>query len=110
MARLNNSRACVRPGVSVLPVLAVDLISSQGVVKHEDLVGVLKSWSGVLAVLQLHSSIQQGEVPPDDQSVRTVCGGNTEDQPLHLYSRLGKPLVSQYLSLSESDLARWVWY
>lgn len=62
----------------VLPVLAVDLVSSQGVVKHQDLVGVLQSWSGVLAVLQLNSSIQQREVPPDNQGVRTVCGADTD--------------------------------
>lgn len=61
----------------VLPVLAVDLISSQGVVKHQDLMGVLQAWSGVLAVFQLHSSVQQREVPSDDQGVRTVCGADT---------------------------------
>lgn len=59
----------------MLPVLAVDLVSSQGVVKHQDLMGVLQSWSGVVAVLKFHRSIQQREVPPDDQSVRAVCGG-----------------------------------
>lgn len=42
-------------------------------VKHQDLVGVLQSWSGVVAVLQLHGGVQQGQVPPDDESVRTVC-------------------------------------
>lgn len=59
----------------MLPVLAVDLVSSQGVVKHQDLVDVLQSWSGVVTVLKFHRSIQQREVPPDDQSVRAVCGG-----------------------------------
>lgn len=55
-----------------LPVLAIDLVSSEGMVKHQDLVGVLQSWSFVFAVLELHGSIQQGEIATDNQSIRTV--------------------------------------
>lgn len=58
------------------PVFAVDLVGGEGVVKHQDLVGILEPWSGVLTVFQLHGRIQQGEIAADDESVRTVCGKN----------------------------------
>lgn len=35
--------------------------------------GVLQAWSSVVTVLQLHSSVQQGQVPPHDESVWAVC-------------------------------------
>lgn len=60
---------------SGVPVLAVDLVSSEGVVKHQNLVGVLEAWPGVVTVLQLHGGVQQRQVPPNDESVWAVCGG-----------------------------------
>ncbi len=89
----------------MLPVLAVDLISSQGVVKHQDFVGVLQSWSGVLAVLQLHSSIEQREVPPDDQSIRTVCGGEAHRKTPDSYFKSLLSIEETFLKKRESDSA-----
>lgn len=58
----------------MLPVLAVDLVSREGVVKHQNLVCVLQSRPCVVAVLQLDSGVQQRQVPPDDESIGAVCG------------------------------------
>lgn len=63
---------CTGVSAGGVPVLAVDLVCSQGVVKHQDLVDVLQPWSGVVAVLQLHRGVQQRKVAPDDEGVRAV--------------------------------------
>lgn len=60
--------------MQVLPVLAVDLVSCEGVVKHQNLVCVLQSRPCVVAVLQLDSGVQQRQVSPDDESIGAVCG------------------------------------
>lgn len=44
-------------------------------VEHQDLVGVLQAWPGVVTVLQLHGGVQQRQVPPHDEGVGAVCGG-----------------------------------
>lgn len=43
-------------------------------VEHQDLVGVLQAWPGVVTVLQLHGGVQQRQVPPHDEGVGAVCG------------------------------------
>lgn len=65
-------------GRGLLPVLAVDLIGREGVVKHQHFVVVLQPRSGVVLVLQSNRSVQQGQVPSDNQGVRTVCGHNDD--------------------------------
>lgn len=68
---------CASVHVCVLPVLAVNLIRCQGVVKHQDLVGVLQARPGVLVVLQLYSGVQQRQIASDDQGVWAVCGDDS---------------------------------
>lgn len=58
----------------MLPVLSIDLVSRQSVVKHHNLVGVLQPWPGVVSVLQVHGGVQQRQVAADNQGVGAVCG------------------------------------
>lgn len=56
------------------PVLSVGLVSSQGVLEHEDTVAGVEAGAAVLAELQLHRRVQQRQVPAHDQRVRAACG------------------------------------
>lgn len=68
---LNLSR-CV-----CVPILPVDLVGCEGVVKHQDLVCILQPRARVVLVLQLHGGVQQGQVAADDQGVGAVCGDSS---------------------------------